>query len=232
MSCDLFLTHAPHKLAEAITQIMVSDQRSLPPRAKAFAAVAKMQGFDAFPDLKPAEEIDRMIKDDGCVELNRGLSGSNGIPAMMYAKELVLGTLYPGTQSAFGTGIYLTDLGCPFTLPTPAIPGFSRIAHTAHDHAGAGENGVVLRCILKKNARILTHEEVKELRRDNKNRYREAQLSDCGSLTAALGCDGFQCDGIGKNAGEKWYVVVNRTPLIFQSSCVRFSATASKIPPS
>lgn len=216
--CDLFSTHSPSKLAEAIAKSVAGDHRSLPSRAKAFAAVAKMQGFDAYPDIRPAAEIDRLVTEEKCIELNRGLSGTNGIPAILYARELVMGSMYPGTQSAFGTGIYLADLGSAFE-PATKIAGFSRISKTAYDHAGAGENGVVLRCLLKPGSRILTHDELKDLRRDNKNRYREAQLSDCGSLTAALGCDGFFCDGIGTHEGEHWFVVVNRTALIFQSTC-------------
>jgi hypothetical protein len=180
-----------------------------------------MQGFDAFPQWKPHAEMVGLLA-AGARELQRGLSGSNGLPALKYARELLTGLMYPGTQCAFGTGIYFTDMGCSFSPKNP-IPGFEKIAKTAYDHAGADDSGVILRCTLRPGTKILTHDEVKDLRRENRNRFREAQLSDCGSLTAALGCDGFTCPGIGPNDGEQWYVIVNRTALIFQNTCVNRS---------
>jgi hypothetical protein len=223
--CDLFQTHSAGKLAEMVAQCVATDHRSLPSRAKTFAAVAKIQGFDAFPEMRTPEAIDALIAAGG-IELNRGLSGSNGIPAILYARELVMGRLYPGTQSAFGTGIYLSDMGCAYA-PASKPVGFVRIARTSYDHARGGENGVIMRCVIKTGAKILSHDDLKEIRRENKNRFREAQLSDCGSLAAALGCDGFKCDGIEPNHGEQWYVIVNRSALIFQNTCV----SHTQVPP-
>jgi hypothetical protein len=181
-----------------------------------------MQRFDEWPDIKPPHEIQNLVA-QGYKELNRGLSGSFGIPAKLYANELARGPLFPGTQSAFGTGIYLTDLGCPI-MSNPAHPAFPNgVATTAHEHAGTGDNGVILRCLLKPDARLLSHDDVKAFRRENRNRFREAQLNDCGSLTAAIGYDGFQCDGIGSKAGEKWYVITNRSVLIFQTTYLGWS---------
>ena len=58
------------------------------------------------PDVVPFNDLNKMIA-EGATELNRGISTSNNVPAQLYARELLLGTLYPGTLSAMGNGIHL-----------------------------------------------------------------------------------------------------------------------------
>lgn len=214
MASDLFHDNSPSKLREKIDKLVTDDLRSLPKNAKRFAAVAKLQEFDSWPGLQPASHVDDEIAKGG-VELNRGLSGSNGVPAILYARDLVLGPMFPGTQSALGSGIYFSDLGCP-VAGFQAIDGFRRISKTASEHGNLGDTGVILRCVLKSGSKLMPHQELTEYFTANRNRCREAQITDCGTLVAALGFDGIVCDYASHNHGEQWYVIVNRTALIFQ----------------
>jgi hypothetical protein len=174
-----------------------------------------MQGFDGWPGLQPPNEIERLIA-NGHKELNRGICGTKGVPAIFYARELLKGPMYPGTLSAFGSGIHLST-----TSESPpddaAKSGFPRCSKTAMEYACGDDTGVVLRCVLKPESRILETDEIRDIRRDNKNRAREAQLNDFGALVAALGFDGFLCDKVADDQTELWYVIVNRTVLTFQN---------------
>jgi hypothetical protein len=215
MANDLFFKHSPSKLRAEIEQRASSDPRSLPWKAKIFAAVANLQGFDQWPELKTPAEVDRLIAAQHR-ELNRGISGTKGVPAIFYAKELLTGAMYPGTLAAFGTGIHLST---PSAFPTDlaAVPQFPRLSKTARKYASDDDTGAILRCALNPNAKILANEQIREIRRDNRNRAREAGLLDFGALTAALGFDGFLCEKLDTAQEESWYVIVNRTTLIFQN---------------
>lgn len=212
MADDLFHKLSPKRLKEEIAQKVLLDQRSLPERTKIFSAVANMQGFDGWPGLEGVDDIERLIA-AGQIELNRGLCGNKGVPAIFYAKELLMGPMYPGTLAAFGSGIHLSTVS-EYDAP---VPGFPRCAKTSLKYWGNTGTGVIVRCVLNANAKIFTSEQLVEFRRENRNRARESQLTDLGSLTAALGYDGFICDKLEANQTEEWYVIVNRTALTFQT---------------
>lgn len=216
---DLFSTRSPQQICREVESYTREDMRSLPMRAKVFAAIVKMQGFDGHPALLNIAEIDVLLP-QGYIELNRGISGTKSLPARMYASELVRGPMYPGTLSAFGTGIYLSTTS-DLIATDPRTPAFPKISKTAQQYAAQDDTGMVIRCLLKPDAKILTQDQIREIRRDNRNRARESQLTDFGALTAALGFDGFICEKIDNDNQEVWYVVVNRTALIFQTRALQ-----------
>src|SRR5947208_15139400 len=109
MASDIFYQFSKAELKKELDALMASDPRSLPLKAKMFAAVAKKQGFDLLPDSAGIADIDKFCGEKGFVELNRGISSSNGILAGFYAKELLTGPLYPGTLTAMGNGIHLAE---------------------------------------------------------------------------------------------------------------------------
>src|SRR5262249_38584360 len=152
-----------------------------------------------WPGLVRPEELDKLVA-EGNYELNRGLVGTPGVPAITYARELVKGPLYPGTLCAFGSGIHLASPSEPdgehWPKPNVAFPRASKTAcKYACGHDGK-QTGVILRCVLRKDARVLQPDGIVEIRRENRNRAREAQLLDCGALTAALGFDAFMCEDL------------------------------------
>lgn len=217
MPQDLFHSMSPEALRREIDKIVGEDPRSLPRGSKVFAAVAKLQGFDAFPDIVDDHQLELMIQ-GGAVELQRGLSGSHGVPAQLYARDLARGTLYPGTLAAFGSGIYLSTPGMVAQSP---VPGFPRLSLTALRYGSQGETGIIVRGALKKTANLLVNGDVKELMRENKNRAKKAGVADFGTFAASLGFDGFQCEKMDADDHEMWYVVVNRAVLVFQKTALR-----------
>jgi len=219
MAEDLFHSLSPSKLRQEISVRVLKDQRALPERAKIFGAVSEMQGFDGWPGLLPVADVQKLI-DAGEMELNRGICGTNGLPAFFYADQLVRGPLYPGLLTAFGHGIYLSTVS-EHDPGTPPIPAFPRVSKSAARYSGQNETGVILRCSLKASAKILVQKDFDEFRRENRNRAREAQLTDYGSLAAALGYDAMECDKLRADQTETWYVVVNRTALTFQNTVLQ-----------
>ncbi|MCE0483799.1 MAG: hypothetical protein LV479_06130 [Methylacidiphilales bacterium] len=219
MADDIFHGLSPNELKKEVARIIAVDARSLPPNAKIFSAIAQLQNFDRLPELTDHGCINKMI-DQKCVELQRGLSGTKGVPAMLYAKELVLGPMYPGTLSALGNGIYLATTGEYADTPSNS-QFFPKMSRMAFKYAANDDSGVILRCALKADAKILDFDDVRSIARDNRNRVRDAQVTDFGALTAALGFDAFVRDDTFDGSGEKVYVVVNRTALTFQREVLR-----------
>src|SRR5665213_1015848 len=105
MADDILNGLSTNELRREIQRLTSDDQRSLPPRSKIFAAVAKLQSFDVLPEVIEYVALNEIVS-KGSIELNRGISSTKGVPAQLYAKELVLGAMYPGTLSALGNGIY------------------------------------------------------------------------------------------------------------------------------
>jgi len=214
MAEDIFHDLSPNELKKEIARITSEDVRSLPPNAKIFSAIVRLQNFDRLPEFTDYGCINKMVA-KGCVELNRGLSGTKGVPALLYARELIRGPMYPGTLSSLGNGIYLATTGDYADTPINP-PMFPNLSKTAVKYASNDDSGVILRCALKESAKILDFDDVRAIARDNRNRVRDAQVTDFGALTAALGFDAFFRDDTFDGSGEKVYVVVNRTALTFQ----------------
>jgi hypothetical protein len=212
MASDIFYTLSKAELKKEIAAIAANDQRSLPPRAKVFAAIAKKQRFDLLPDSVSAEEIDK-ICNGGAVELNRGLSTSNGLPAIHYARELLQGPLYPGTQSAMGNGIHLAE-----PSKEHGVPGFAKISVIANEYASMAKPGMIVRCALKTSAAIIDFDELRKLLRENRNRIRDIGITDAGAFAAALGFDAIFCEHVYDHTNEKCWIVLNRGALVFQNS--------------
>jgi hypothetical protein len=103
MAVNLIQDRSPAELKKEITGIVEKDLRALPGTAKIFAAVARLQKFDRLPEIADPARIDESIA-EGCKELQRGISPSDGVPAELYARELIGGTLHPGTKIAYGHG--------------------------------------------------------------------------------------------------------------------------------
>jgi len=211
MAVNLIQDRSPAELKKEITGIVEKDLRALPGTAKIFAAVAQLQGFDRLPEMVDPERINQFIM-EGCKELQRGISPSDGVPAELYARELIGGTLHPGTKIAYGQGIYLS---------TPSIdedlPEFPKVSEVARHYACSPDGaGIVLRCILKKEVQLLEREDILEHFREEKNRARQAGISDLGTFAAACGFQGYTCDGIAPKHEEEVVVVLDRTALVFQ----------------
>jgi hypothetical protein len=221
MAEDIFNGFSPRALKNEVARLVAGDLRSLPRNAKIFSAIVRLQEFDLPPTISDHSTVTELVSDGG-VELNRGISGTKGVPALIYAKELFSGTMYPGTLSALGNGIYMATTGA-YAEPAPILPSFPAMSKTARKYASEDDSGIVLRAVLKKDARILDYDGLKEIARDNRNRVREAQVTDFGALAAALGFDAFKRDDTFDGSEETFYVVVNRTALTFQREVLQFS---------
>lgn len=221
MPGDIFHGQSPARLRKEIQEKIAADLRTLPERSKIFAAIAAIQGFDGWPTVAEPAAIDEMVA-GGAVELQRGISESNGIPAITYAKELIGGPMYPGTFSAFGTGIYFANPGPQAVNSEP----FAGCSSTALNYARKGGSGVIVRAALPKGARIAERDELNGYFRENRNRATEAGITDFGSFCAALGFDGFVCDKVNAISDESWYVLVNRKILVIQNSILQLHQPA------
>jgi len=222
MSNDIFHDKSVAELKKEIDAIVGQDARSLPPKAKTFAAVAKLQGYDMLPDVVEPGEMQQEVG-GGAIELNRGMSGTKGVQAAIYARDLLYGPMYPGTLSAYGNGIY-------FAVPgqTGKLAAFPKISEIARMYATPGDDdlgpGVIVRAILKPSAKIADCQELKACFRDNRNRAHNAGITDLGAFAAALGFDAYHIDDCYDHTDERVFVVVNRGALIFQK-------IALKVPP-
>jgi hypothetical protein len=215
MPQDLLHTKSANELSREINEYVQADKRALPPKPKVFAAIAKIQGFDVLPDVIDASELETYVQ-SGCTELNRGLSATKGVTAAFYAKELLLGAMYPGTLSAYGNGIY-------FATPSTEeqLPHFPRTSKIARKYCGAcGEPGVLVRAALRSNSRCIELDEMQQFFREFRNKAKRAGIVDVGSFAAAMGYDAIHGDGLYEGIDERVYIVLNRGALIFQSSAL------------
>ncbi len=220
MAEDLFYAYSPRALRDAVARLMEKDLRSLPEKAKFFAALACMQGFDALPEKVKPEELDELINLGAGTELNRGISSIKGVPAATFASDLIRGPMFPGTQIVYGQGMYFA---------TPSImgdsPHFPRISFIAQRYAKEGDGpGVIVRCVLKKDARTLEIDDLYQLFREDRSRSRSAGIEDVGTFAASRGFDAYYCDGAYDDTDERVWIVLNRTALIFQSNGLQIPA--------
>jgi hypothetical protein len=225
MADDIFYGSSMAALKKQIKEIAERDQRSLPSKAKVFAAVAKLQKFDLLPDVARPDELTALAA-NGCVELQRGISSSSGVSAKIYAAELLRGTLFPGTMTAFGQGIYLSTPSCRYEGHS-AFPHFSRVAHK---YAKKCPPGIIVRCVLKKDANVQDSDDLMQYLRENKNRAKEVfDAPDLGTFAAALGIDGYHCSSL-EHCDETTWVILNRTALIFQPTVLQVSPDTPNLP--
>jgi hypothetical protein len=187
----ILFSRSSNELNKEIQAIVAKDQRSLHPRAKVFAAIVKMQGFDNLPETGTPEELDQAQKSGG-IEIQRGLSATRGVSSLFYARELILGAMYPGTQIALGHGMY-------FATPsiTDGNKGFPRMSKIAKIYTN-GQDGVgfLVRAVLKKGCNCANCDDLKKELRENRNRAVKAGITDIGAYAASLGVDAFKADGM------------------------------------
>lgn len=216
---DIIFQMSPNELEKEIKAIVDKDQRALPPRAKIFSAIAKLQKFDVLPEVGMPDEVNASIK-GGSIELQRGISATKGIPSRFYAAELIRGAMYPGTLSAMGNGMYFSTVGKDaIASEHAAIPLVSRVAMMYT--RGTEGAGILVRAALKKNAKIAYCEDLKADLRDNRNRAKKAGITDVGAFAAALGFDAFYADGLYSEVpDEVVYVVLNRGAVLMQRTCL------------
>lgn len=214
MGNDILNGLSPNELQKEIQKFVCEDQRALPLRSKVFSAIAKLQKFDVLPDAVEIDDINKAVE-GGSIELNRGLSGTKGIPAQLYAKELIFGALYPGTLSAKGNGIYFA---VPSKVEARFLPIFPRISIAAMKYTKGETVGILLRAALKKDSKLADCDELKEYMRENKNRSKRAGITDLGAFAAALGFDALYEDALYDDTGERIYTVLNRGALLIQKA--------------
>src|SRR5260221_2136169 len=207
MANDILNGLSPNELNKEILQLISKDQRGLPPPSKILAAVAKLQRFDVLPENATTEDINKAVANN-CVELNRGLAATKGVPSVFYARELIHGSLYPGTLSAFGNGIY-------FAVPSSAehpkcCATFPKISIVALKYTTGETPGALLRAVLKEGSRMAQREDLTQDLRENRNRAKRAGITDLGSFAAALGFDAFYSDYVYEDSDERVYTVLNR----------------------
>jgi hypothetical protein len=213
MASDILNGLSPNELSKEVVRLVSEDQRGLPMKSKVFAAIAKLQKFDVLPEVCGFNEINKAIQAGG-VELNRGLSATKGVPSMFYAKELLFGSLYPGTLSAFGNGIYFA---VPSKEDPTYFPGFPKISIVALKYTSSETPGVVVRAVLRKGSKIANCDDLKDDLRENRNRAKRAGINDLGAFAAALGFDAFFADYVYDDTDERVYTVLNRGTLSLQN---------------
>jgi hypothetical protein len=213
MADDILNGLSVNELKKEIEKFVSEDQRSLPHRAKVFSAVARLQKFDVLPEIIEVDKMNEKVK-TGCVELNRGLSSTNAIPSQFYAMELVKGSLYPGTLSALGNGIY-------FAVPTikdeKFLPIFPLVSCVALKYTKGENSGCLIRAALTKAVKIADCNDLKDDLRQNRNRARSSGITDVGTFAAALGFDAYYADGVYNDTAERIYTVLNRGAIYVQN---------------
>lgn len=210
---DLLHRLSTNELHKEIEKLVSDDVRSLPRKPKVFAAIAKLQKFDLLPQSVTHGELDKLVE-DGCIEIQRGISPTKGIQASLYAQELREGPMYPGTLSAMGNGVY-------FAVPSlkiAPIGGFKMLSRVALKYTKGDGYGVIVRAVLKKEAQCIEKDQLTEVMRDFKGRAKSAGITDMGALAAALGFDAFYCDGVYDDTHERVWVVLNRAALVLQTA--------------
>jgi hypothetical protein len=152
---------------------------------------------------------------NGAIEVHRGLSATKGSTSKFYAGELIRGAMYPGTQIAFGHGMY-------FATPSKDgnLPSFPRVSMVARKYTSSPDGtGFLVRAALKKDVKIADCEDIKKEFRENRNRASKAGITDIGAYAASLGIDAFKADGVyTDHLEEVVYVVLNRGKLIVQTT--------------
>jgi hypothetical protein len=225
MAEDIFKRISTNELEKEITACVAKDARSLPPKAKVFSAIAKIQEFDKLPELMHPDQFNAAILAGG-MELQRGMSATKGIPSQFYARELILGAMYPGTLSVLGNGMYFATPSQKNEKPDTAalFPTFSRIA--MHYTRGNEGTGILVRAAIKKDAKVAAYETLWTDYVDSKSKANRAGIKDVGAFAAVLGFDAFYADGAyvgGPCAdikGEMVYVVLNRGAMMVQNACL------------
>jgi hypothetical protein len=212
MANDILNGLSTNELGKEIQRLITEDQRSLPPRSKVFSAIAKLQKFDVLPEVGGVDEINKAVA-SGCIELNRGLSSTKGISSQFYAKELLFGSMFPGTLSAIGNGIYFAVPSKQDLLYTPLFP---LVSVAALKYTRGETSGALVRAALKATAKIAQCDDLKQDLRENRNRAKRAGINDLGAFAAALGFDAFAADGVYDDTDERVFTVLNRGALIVQ----------------
>ena len=220
MADDIFYRKSTPELKREIDAIMAEDTRSLPLKAKIFAAVAKLQNFDMLPELGDVTEIDSAVG-KGAVQLNRGISGTKSAQATIYARDLLMGSMYPGTLSAYGNGIY-------FAVPSKKYdkhPAFPLISVLAHEYAQPEDPqfgaGIILRAVLSPNARTADCDDLRQYFKENRSRAQHAGITDLGAFAASVGIEAYFMDGCYDHTDERVWIVVNRGALVFQKTALQ-----------
>lgn len=215
MGRDILNELSPNELDKEIQTCVAKDQRALPMRAKVFAAIASIQKFDRLPEAVDVQEMNKavVVTAGGCIELNRGLSSTKGVPSQFYAKELFRGALYPGTLSALGNGIYFA---VPSKKDEQYADTFPLISVVALKYTAGETAGIVLRAALKHGSQVADCDGLKQYFRENRNRAKRAGITDLGAFAAALGFDAFYADGLYEDTDERVYTVLNRGALLLQ----------------
>ncbi len=211
MALNLIQDRSPADLKQKIDSLVGADLRPLPIKAKVFAAVAKIQGFDSLPTTADPDEINALVA-QGHKELHRGIASSEGVSADIYAEQLMKGLLHPGTQTAYGQGIY-------FSTPSreTSRPHFPRMSDVAHRYATSTSGvGVIVRCTLDREVSLPEQIDLCGYFRDEKNRAKRAGIVDLGTFAAACGFPGYICDGIEPNRDEEVVVILDRSKLLFR----------------
>jgi hypothetical protein len=216
MASDILNGRSTNELSKEIKRLVLEDQRSLPEKPKLFAAIAKLQGFDVLPEVGTIDQIEEQIS-KGFIELNRGLSSTRGIPSHFYARELIFGSMYPGTLSALGNGMYFAVPGDK--IPKEELdkwPGFPRISTVAMKYVKGEGSGALVRAALKKTAKIADCHDLKQYFKENRNRAKLAGITDIGAFSASLGFDAYYADNVYEDTNERVFVVLNRGALLIQ----------------
>ena len=215
MSNDILNGKSTNELKQEIDKLVREDQRSLPHKAKVFSAIAKLQKFDVLPETGSIDAVNAAIA-AGNTELNRGMSSTKGIPSVFYARELIMGAMYPGTLSALGNGMY-------FAAPSEKredFPGFPLVSVVARKYIKGDGSGILVRAALNKSAKVADCHDIKQDLKENKNRAKLAGITDIGAFAASLGIDAFYSDNVYMDTPERVYVVLNRGVILIQISCI------------
>jgi len=217
---DLFHSMSPESFKARVGQYVSTDRKVLPEDAKAFAAITAMQGFDGRPSLGSVEQISH-LRDSGHTQVFRGIhSSGNGIPVGLYAQALLSGELHPGTQTAYGHGIYLAEASKdPEKRKSGLTEGFEDRSMTAWEYANKAHPGVILRAVISPDCNVREFEDLHADYPDYRTRALKMGIQDIGSFAAALGIDAYFTDCFDPH--ERIWVVLNRTVLTFQATVLQ-----------
>lgn len=117
--------------------------------------VAEAQGFNGLPTVASEEQLDTLVHGGG-TELYRGIASGGTRTAADFAKDFREGDFFAG-EGVAGNGTYAADASVLDSL---------RALDVATDYSGisggaTGDDGVVLRMVLHRDARVIEYDDAK-----------------------------------------------------------------------
>jgi hypothetical protein len=198
------------QLAEDLARDSFGDSAAMQSTDSMLHQIAQRQSFDGKPTVVSREEMDAHIA-GGDTEMFRGIAGHyiderGDVSAAELNDQFRTGDAFFGV-GGYGNGIYA-----------------SNDRATAENDYSDRSPGSVARMALSRDARTIDHadleaEHARYLRDKDPDSNEARVFGDLGRYAAARGYDAVEIKGASPHdAGENWFIVLNRTALVVEEA--------------